>query len=49
MGGVVQVACQGFLVRESLCRCSGGRRCISSLWSAMKCPVMSYEMSIVLG
>ena len=22
---------------------------ISSLWSAMKCPVMSYEMSMVLG
>ena len=31
------------------CRCSGGWSCISSLWSAMKCPVMSYEMSMVLG
>ena len=32
-----------------LVRCSGGWCCISSLWSAMKCPVMSYGMSIVLG
>ena len=30
----------------SLCRSSGGWSCISSLWSAMKCPVMSYGMSI---
>ena len=29
----------------SLCWCSGGWSWISSLWSAMKCPVMSYEMS----
>jgi len=27
---------------------SGGWSWISSLWSAMKCPVMSYEMSMVL-
>ena len=30
-------------------KCSGGWSCISSLWSAMKCPVMSYGMSMVLG
>ena len=29
-----------------MCRCSGGWSCISSLWSAMKCPVMSYEARI---
>ena len=48
MGGVVRVACQGFLVRGSLCRCSDRWSWISSLWSAMKCPVMSYEMSVGL-
>ena len=48
MGGVGQVACQGFLVREACVGCSGGWSCISSLWSAMKCPVMSYEMSVGL-
>ena len=47
MRGVVQVACQGFLVREVVW-CSGGWNWISSLWSAMKCPVMSYEMSMGL-
>ena len=39
------VACQGFLVREA-CVCSGGWSWISSLSSAMKCPVMSFEMSV---
>ena len=29
--------------------CSGGWIWISSLWSAMKCPVMSYEISMVFG
>ena len=48
MGGVGLVACQGFLV-EKLCLCSGGWSWISSLWSAVKCPVTSYEMSVVLG
>ena len=32
----------------SLCWYSGGWSWISSLWSAMKCPVMSYEMSMGL-
>ena len=32
----------------SLCRCSGGWSWISSLWSAMKCSIMSYEMSVGL-
>ena len=31
-----------------LVSCSGGWSWISSLWSAMKCPVMSYEMSMGL-
>ena len=46
VGGVLSVACQGFLV--SLCQCSGGWSWISSLWGAVKCPVVSYEMSMVL-
>ena len=37
-----------FLGLGSLCRCSGGWSWISSLWSAMKCPVISYEMSLGL-
>ena len=47
VGEVVSVVCQGFLVREA---------CVGFLvggagflhWSAMNCPVMSYEMSMVL-
>ena len=27
---------------------SGGCSCISSLWNAMKCPVVSFEMSVGL-
>ena len=37
--------CQGFLVREA---CVGGWSWISSLWSAMKCPVVSFEVSMGL-
>ena len=40
--------CMGDLSRGSLCQCSGGWIWISSLWSAMKCPVMRYEMSMGL-
>ena len=49
MGGVVQVACQGFLIREGCVGVLGRGRWswISSLWSTMKCPVMNYEMSMV--
>ena len=43
MGGVGRLACQGFLVREA---CSGAWNWISSLWSAMECPVMSFEMGL---
>ena len=43
LGGVGGVACQGFLVR-----CSGGWSWISSLCGAMKCPVVSFEMSVGL-
>ena len=49
MGGVVQVACQGFLVRKACVGILvGGGSWISSLWSAMKCPIMSCEMSMGL-
>ena len=49
VGRVGQVACQGFLVREACVGILvGGGSWISSLWSAMKCPVMSYEMSMGL-
>ena len=46
MGGVVLVACQGFLVREA---CFGVLvRGAGFLLCATKCLVMSYEMSMVL-
>ena len=46
MGGVVWVACQGFLVREA---CVGVLvRGAGFLLCATKCLVMSYEMSMVL-
>ena len=44
VGGVGQVACQGFLVREFVLVWSW----MSSLWSAMKCPVVSFEVSMGL-
>ena len=47
MGGVVSAACQGFLVREACVGVLvGGAGFL--LWSAMKCPVMSYEMPVIL-
>ena len=47
MGGVVQVACQGFLVREACVDVLvGGAGFL--LWSAIKGPIMSYEMSMGL-
>ena len=46
--GFVQVACQGFLVREACVGVLVGGA-VFLFWSAMKCPVMSYEMSMVLG
>ena len=33
----------------SLYQCSGLWNWISSLWSAMECPVMSFEMSLCVG
>ena len=45
--GFVQVACQGFLVREACVGVLVGGA-VFLLWSAMKCPVMSYEMSVGL-
>ena len=47
VGVVGRVACQGFLVREAgIGFLVGGARFL--LWSAMKCPVMSYEMPVIL-
>ena len=45
MGGVGQLACQGFLVREA---CIGVmvRGTGFLLWSAMECPVVSFEMGL---
>ena len=46
-GGVGQVACQGFLVRETCIGVlMGGAG--SPLWSTMKCPVVSFEVSVGL-
>ena len=47
MGGVGQVACQDFLVRGA-CLCSHEWSWISSLWSAKKCPVVSFGVSMGL-
>jgi len=41
------VTFHGFLVRGT-CICFGGWSCISSLWSAMKCPVVSFGVSMCL-
>ena len=47
MGAIGWVACQGFLVREARVGVLvGGAGFL--LWSAMKCPVMSFEMSVGL-
>ena len=46
MGGVGRLVCQGFLVREACVKCSGAWKWISSLWSAMECPVMSFAMGL---
>ena len=47
MGGIGWVACQGFLVREACVGVLvGGTGFL--LWSAMKCPVVSIEMSVGL-
>ena len=47
VGGVGQVAYQGFLIREA-CIGSNGWSWISSLWSAIKCPVVSFGVSMGL-
>ena len=48
MGGLGLVACQGFLVREAcVCVLMGGAG-FFSLWSAMKGPVVSFEVSVHL-
>ena len=48
MGGVVPVAYQGFLVREACVGVLVGGAGFLLFGSVMKCPVMSYEMSMCL-
>ena len=48
MGGVGQVACQGFLVREACVGVLVGGAGFLLSGSVMKCPVMSYEISMGL-
>ena len=47
VGGVGRVACQGFLVREAYVDILVGGAG-SPLWSAVKCPVVIFEMSVGL-
>ena len=46
MGRVGRLACQGFLVREACVSVLVRGIGTSSLWSAMECPVMSFEMCL---
>ena len=48
MGGVGQVSCQGFLVRGA-CICVLVGEVGSLLWSSMKCPVVSFGVSMGLA
>ena len=47
VGGVGRLACQVCLFRGACI--SFLARGISSLWSAMECPVMSFEMGLCVG
>ena len=47
VGGVGRLACQDFLVREACVGVLVGGAG-SPLWSAMKCPVGSFEVSVDL-
>ena len=51
-GSLLCVGLDGWLVNvswlEKLVSCSGGWSWVSSLWSAIKCSVVSFEMSIGL-
>ena len=46
MGGVGQLACQGFLVREACVSVLVHGIGFFSLWSAMECPVMSFAICL---
>ena len=48
VGGVGLVTCQGFPIREACVAVLGGWSWISSLWSAIRCPVVSFEVSVGL-
>ena len=51
-GSSLWVALDRWLVKVTWlgkrCQCSGGWSWISSLWSAMNCPVVNFEMSVGL-
>ena len=47
MDGVGQVACQGFLARETCIGVLMGEAAFL-LWSATKCPALNFEMSMGL-
>ena len=49
MGGVGPAVCESFLVSGNLCLCPGGWSWISSLWSAVQCPVVGFGVSIGLA
>ena len=44
MDGVGPVVCESFLVLGT-CLCPGGSSWVSSLWSAVQCPVVSFGVS----
>ena len=46
VGRVERVACQRFLVREACVGVLVGWSWISSLWSARKCQVVNFEVSM---
>ena len=46
MDGVGRLASQGFLVREACVSVLVRGNGFFSLWSAMKCPVMSFAMGL---
>ena len=48
MAGDGRLACQGFLVREACVGVLVGGAGFFCLWSAMECPVVSFEMSMGL-
>ena len=46
MGGAGCLACRGLLVREACVSVLVGGAGFFSLWSALECPVVSFEMGL---